>query len=105
MVLNGCFALTPYSMKNLNVGMTRKEVRKIMGQPYSCAYGNGKEYDSYYLHRGVFDLFLDTNFPFVGFYPLRRTGKEHYVVYKKGKLVSYGKKELYSTSWGFKAPE
>ena len=105
MALNGCFALTPYALNKVEIGMDRQELKRVMGKPYTTKFGNDKEYQTFYLHRDIYDLFItQTKFPFIGIYPLMRTGQETYVVLENGRVISYGDRNIYHKDEAFKAP-
>jgi len=99
LLLNGCFALTPHSLNKISAGMSKEETVGIMGKPYSTKYMKGEEYSVYYLHEDVIDLFFRQNkFPFIGIYPILRTGQEYYIVYKDDVVVAYGDRPFYKGS-------
>jgi hypothetical protein len=75
---------------NLDVSMTKQDVIKVMGHNDEKRLIQGDEVLVYYMHNSVFDLFFTKSFPFVGFYPFNRTGKEFWIVLKDGKVASFG---------------
>ena len=92
----GCFPLTNISTNKLHYKQSKNDVIKIMGNPTEKKIYYTKEYYVYYLHRDIFDLFINTSkFPYLGFYPIMRTGKEFWVIFDNNELVSFGNKENY----------
>ena len=97
-LLSGCFPLTNISTNKLYHKQSKDEVLKIMGKPSEKRVYYTKEYYVYYLHRDIYDLFLNKNkFPYVGFYPLLRTGKEFWVIFDNNELVSFGNKDNFKS--------
>lgn len=96
-LLSGCFPLTNVSINKLQYKQSKEEVTKIMGNPAEKKMYYTKDYYVYYVHRDIFDLFITkSKFPYFGFYPFMRTGKEFWVVFDNNELVSFGNKENYS---------
>ena len=62
-----------------------------MGKPSSTNIYYDKEVFVYYIHDDFIDLLFTNKFPFIGFYPLLRTGKKHVVVLEDGHLISHGR--------------
>lgn len=94
--LCGCFPLTNVSINKLQYKQSMKDVVKIMGNPTERKVYYTKDYFVYYIHRDIYDLFINTSkFPYIGFYPFMRTGKEFWVIFENNELVSFGNKENY----------
>lgn len=94
--LTGCFPLTNISINKLYYKQPKNEVLKIMGNPSEKKIYYTKEYYVYYIHRDIFDLFINTSkFPYFGIYPLLRTGKEFWIIFDNNELVSFGNKDNY----------
>jgi len=94
--LTSCFPTTNYSLKKLRLNDSKPMVLKIMGKPSSISMHYNKEFLVYYIHDDFFDLIFPSKFPFVGFYPLTRTGKKYWIVLEDGHLISYGEAEYYN---------
>lgn len=89
--LSSCFPLTSNSFKKIKVDDTEERVIKVLGRPTSKRAYYSKEYMIYYVHDDFFSIFFNMKqFPFVGFYPLLRTGQEYWVILEGGKVVAFG---------------
>ena len=89
--LTACFPLTENGLKKIDVRDTKEQVVEKIGSPYTKKAFYNKEYMVYYVYDDVFDLFINqTKFPFVGFYPFLRTGKEYWVILEDNKVVAFG---------------
>lgn len=86
----GCFPTTNVAINKIDVGMTKKQVTKVMGKPYSTNAFYNKDFFVYYVHEDFIDLFISKKFPFIGFYPIIRTGTEYWIVLENARVVSYG---------------
>lgn len=83
----------------LKYGMGRDEAMKTMhAKPVATKAYYNKEFMVYYLHGGFFDYFFVRKAPFVGFYPLVRTGEEFWIILEDGKIVSFGEAKNYKNS-------
>ena len=51
-----------------------------------------KEIYIYYVHDSILDLFLTPRFPFIGFYPINRTGEEFWLLFEYNSLVKTSKR-------------
>ena len=88
MLLSSCALNTNYSLNKLYYGQSKKEVIRIMNTPSSKRIlDKNKEVYIYYLHDSILDLFLTSRFPFVGFYPINRTGKEICLYFENNELI------------------
>ena len=94
-MLSSCAITTNYSLNKLQYGQSKNDVIKAIGSPTSKRIlGESNEVYIYYVHDSLFDLFLTARFPFIGFYPINRTGKEILLYFNDNKLVkSIGAKE------------
>lgn len=89
--LSGCFPLTSNSLKKLSVNDTEEQVIKTLGKPFSKKVYYNKVFLIYYIHDDFFSIFFNLKkFPFIGFYPLLRTGDEYWIIMEDNKLVSFG---------------
>lgn len=89
-LLNACFALTPYSFEYVVPGIDSAEVAKMVGNPYSKIILPDREILVYYVHPSALSLFITSHFPFIGFYPLTRTGTEYWVILQNNTVVTSG---------------
>lgn len=89
-LLTGCFPLTGNAIKKINVSDSKESVVGTLGKPYSKKASYNKEFYVYYIHDSLFDLFLSSKFPFVGFYPLMRTGNEYWIIFENDRVVAFG---------------
>ena len=88
MLLSSCALNTNYSLNKLYYGQNKEEVVRIMNTPSSKRIlDKNKEVYIYYLHDSILDLFLTSRFPFIGFYPINRTGKEIRLYFENNELV------------------
>lgn len=95
LILQSCGGITTtYHINRLNYGLDNKNIVKLMGKPAEKKIINENEkIYVYYIHSSVFDLFLNPErFPYIGFYPLNRTGKEFWIVLNNDELESSGYK-------------
>lgn len=91
LLLTACFPLTENGLKKIDVQDTKEQVVDKIGNPYSKKAFYNKEYMIYYVYDDIFDLFINqTKFPFVGFYPFLRTGKEYWIILEDNKVVAFG---------------
>jgi hypothetical protein len=80
-----------YSLNKLSVNQNISEVNKILGGPAEKKIYGEYEIFIYYIHSSIFDLFFNSaRFPYIGPYPINRTGKEYWVVFKNSKLIASG---------------
>lgn len=84
--------VTYYQTKGLFYGQDSKSILKAFGSPAEKKIiGKNKEIYVYYVHSSIFDMLLNSErFPYIGFYPLNRTGKEFWIVMNGGQLESSG---------------
>lgn len=98
-LLTGCFPLTYNSIKKISVSDSKKEVQRILGKPYSKKAYYNKDFFVYYIHEDFIDIFFTAKkFPFVGFYPILRTGNEYWIIFEDNKVASFGDAKNYSNS-------
>lgn len=96
--LTACFPTTNYTTKKLYYKQPKEEVLKIMGKPFSKKAFYTKEYYVYYIHNDIFDLIITTSkFPYFGFYPFMRTGKEFWIIFENEEIISFGNSTNYRT--------
>lgn len=91
--LQSCSNITTlYQTKKLYYGQSSGDIVKKLGNPSEKKIINmSSEIYVYYVHSSIFDLFLNSEkFPYIGFYPFNRTGKEFWVVLNNGKLKTSG---------------
>ena len=95
LLLSSCALNTNYSLNKLYYGQSKNEVIRIMSTPSSKRIlDQNREVYIYYIHDSLLDLFLTSKFPFVGFYPINRTGKEIHLYFENNELVkTVGDKE------------
>jgi hypothetical protein len=103
LVVVGCTNVSHvYLTNDLTTGSTRAEAISAMGSEPTRKMASAKmDVLVYYLHASVFDLvFSPQKAPFVGFYPLLRTGQEFWVVLDRArdKVVAFGYAENFSNS-------
>lgn len=90
---------TTYSLNNLRYGMSKNDVINniFKSKPTEKKIiGKDKEIYVYYIHSSLFELFLNKEkFPYIGFYPLNRTGREYWLLFdnKEGLIKSAYAKE------------
>lgn len=86
-----CLPLTSNGFKNIHVNYSAEQVIDVLGEPATQNEFYSKKYMVYYVHDSVFSLFFNLDqFPFVGFYPLLRTGTEYWVILDNNKVVGFG---------------
>ena len=89
----------PYSLNKLKYGLNKEEVvNNVFGsKPFEKKIvDSSKEIYVYYIHSSLFELFLNKEkFPYIGFYPLNRTGREYWLLFdnKEGLIKSAYAKE------------
>lgn len=89
-LLSSCFPLTSNSLKKIHLNDSEKDVTNVLGKPFSKKAHYSKEQLVYYIHDDFFSIFFNLKkFPFIGFYPLLRTGEEYWIVIEEGKVVSF----------------
>jgi len=90
-----CVGCTPkfiYSSNNLQKGLSKTDVVDSFGEPSERRIFNRNDVYVYYLHNSIFDLIFSNKFPYIGFFPLNRTGKEYWIVFdENGRLKYFGK--------------
>lgn len=94
-LITSCFPSTNRGLNKLRLNDSKYMVVKIMGKPSSTSIHYDKEILTYFIHDDFFDLIFSSKFPFVGFYPLLRTGRKHWVILEKGHLISHGQSSYY----------
>jgi outer membrane protein assembly factor BamE (lipoprotein component of BamABCDE complex) len=97
--LLACFPLTSNSLNKIRVGDSREHVINVLGKQYTKKAYYSKTYLVYYIHDSFFEIFFNSKeFPFIGFYPLIRTGKEYWVIIDNDKVVSFGNANNYKNN-------
>lgn len=97
LLLTSCFPLHTKVSNKLYYNQSSKDVIEKIGQPGFSQRYYSKEIYGYYVHDSIFDLFINTKkFPWIGFYPFLRTGKEFYIILDDNKVVAYGLKSNFS---------
>ncbi|MBR2141386.1 MAG: hypothetical protein IJ853_03430 [Rickettsiales bacterium] len=100
-LLQSCYSVNSnYSLNKLKYGLSEEEIRKNV---FSCEPAEKNIVDEtkvvyvYYIHSSIFDLIFNSErFPYIGFYPINRTGKEYWLlVDKKDGLIKSG----YAKNW------
>lgn len=93
-LLTGC-SLTKYPgrLKKLQTGMTVQEAVNIMGEPSAREIIKNNLVMVYHLYEDLYSHVFTSKFPFIGFYPLSRTGSEYWLIFNDGILVAAGKKQ------------
>ena len=95
----GCLPLTSNGFKDIHVDYSEQDVIKVLGKPSTKNEFYSKKYMIYYVHDSVFSLFFNkNNFPYVGFYPLLRTGTEYWVILDNNKVVAFGPAKRFNGS-------
>lgn len=79
---SACFPLSPYALNHISRGMSMQEVQANFGSPHSTLINGNLTILVYYLNDSVFSFFTSSRFPFVGIYPLARTGTEYWLVFQ-----------------------
>lgn len=79
--LTSCVSRTTSMTTKLQINMSKEEVIKIMGKPEEKRILNKNDIFVYYLHDSILSLIIGSTFPYVGFYPINRTGKEYWVIF------------------------
>ena len=91
---------TNYSLNKLKYGLTKEEVinNVFKSKPTEKKIiDSNKEIYVYHIHTSIMDLILTKKFPYIGLYPLSRTGREYWLLFdKKDGLV----KSAYGDEWG-----
>ena len=91
---------TTYSLNKLKYGLSKEEVvNSVFGsKPFEKKIVDGnKEIYVYYIHTSIVDLILTKKFPYIGLYPLNRTGREYWLLFDdKDGLI----KSAYGDEWG-----
>ncbi len=91
--LQSCFKVTTYHQtKKLYYNQDSIDIVKKLGSPTEKKIIDiNKEIYVYYVYSSIFDLVLNIEkFPYIGFYPLNRTGKEFWIILNNEKLKSSG---------------
>ena len=97
LLLTSCFPLHTKVSNKLYYNQSSNDVIEKIGQPDFSQRYYSKEIYGYYVHDSIFDLFINTKkFPWIGFYPFLRTGKEFYIILDDNKVVAYGLKSNFS---------
>ncbi|MDR1425716.1 MAG: hypothetical protein LBI70_01840 [Rickettsiales bacterium] len=99
----GCTRVSHIYLTNgLASGSRRSDVIFTMGGEPAEKRASGKtDVMVYYLHAALFDLiFNQKRAPYVGFYPLLRTGREFWVVLSKNseRVIAFGYAEDFGNS-------
>jgi hypothetical protein len=83
-------------LKSIEVGDSKSEVIDKIGKPYYKMEYYTKQHLVYYMYDDLMSLFFtEDKFPYIGFYPLLRTGTEYWVIVEGDKVVSHGRKDAY----------
>jgi hypothetical protein len=77
---------------------SKQEVEAIFGPSEEKKFYQNREILVYYLHNSLFDMIFSKNFPFIGFFPLIRTGKEFWIVLENEQVVAMG----YADNFGYR---
>ena len=97
--MSACFPLTSNSLNGIKVGDNRKHVIKVLGKPYTTKAYYSKTFLVYYVHDSLFEIFSNIKkFPYIGFYPFLRTGKEYWVVLEGEEVVSFADADNYKNN-------
>ena len=97
--LSSCFPLTSNSLNKIEIGDSKEHVVKKLGKQYTQKGYYNKTFLVYYVHDSFFEIFFNAKeFPFIGFYPFLRTGKEYWVVIENNKVVSFGNADNYKNN-------
>ena len=88
--LNSCIGIIAYSTNKLKTGQTSEEVIKNLGKPLEKKSLNNIEYYVYFTHNNLFDFFTSEKPPYIGFYPLIRSGKEYWVLLQNDIVIGFG---------------
>ena len=97
--LSGC-AVTPYSIRHVEHDMTKEEVIKKVGKPYTIKSVRDVELMTYYLHEDLVDFFISPKFPYFLPYPFIRTGHEYWVILEDNQVIAVGSAEIDFTQRG-----
>jgi hypothetical protein len=88
--ITACFPSTHRGLNQLQLNDSKTTVIKVMGKPSSTSILYDREVMVYYVHEDFADLIFAKKFPFIGFYPLVRTGKKYWIVLQDNRLVAFG---------------
>jgi hypothetical protein len=94
--LASCVGNFNFALNDLKKSLSEKDVKSIIGDSSERKLYREKDILVYYIHNSVFDLFFSKTFPYFGFFPFNRTGKEFWVVLKDDKVIAFG----YATDFG-----
>lgn len=93
-----CLPLTSNGFKKIKINYSENDVINIIGRPTTKNVFYSKEYMVYYVYDSIFSLFLNRDvFPYVGFYPLLRTGTEYWVILDNNKVVAFGPSKKFNS--------
>jgi hypothetical protein len=88
---------TTSCVKNFNImtndlkkSMSEQEVETVMGKSEEKKVYYNKNILVYYVHNSIFDMIFSKNFPYIGFFPFNRTGKEFWIVLEDEGVVAFG---------------
>jgi hypothetical protein len=81
---------------DLKKSMSEREVIAIMGNSEEKRSYYDKNILVYYIHSSIFELIFTKTPPYIGFFPLNRTGKEFWVILENDKVTAFG----YSKNFG-----
>lgn len=85
--------LSNYTINKLEYGQSQREVERLLSKPAEKRIvDENKEIYIYYVHDSILDLFLSPRFPFIGFYPINRTGEEFWLLFEYNSLVKTSKR-------------
>jgi hypothetical protein len=79
-----------FMTNDINKLASKQDVEAVLGRSEEKKIYQNKEILVYYLHNSLFDMILSKNFPFVGFFPLVRTGKEFWIALENERVVAMG---------------
>ncbi|GMO56470.1 MAG: hypothetical protein Ta2D_01430 [Rickettsiales bacterium] len=97
-VLCGCFPLTTRGISRVDIGDNKEQVIKKVGSPFYKMEYYTKQHLVYYFYDDFFSLFFADKFPYIGFYPLLRTGTEYWIILDNNKVISHGRAKAYQGS-------
>lgn len=91
---------TTYNLSNLKYGISKKNVidNVFKSKPAEKKIiDKDKEIYVYYIHSSLFELFLNIErFPYIGFYPINRTGREYWLLFDSEEGLI---KSAYAKEW------
>jgi len=99
MLLTACFPLMSNSLNKINVGNSEEDVVMVLGKPFTKKTYRDRTFMVYYVHDSLADIFFSKDkFPYIGFFPLIRTGREYWIITEGNRVVSFGDATNYKNS-------